>query len=85
MFQTICVTYCIVLPTCSKTRLLIFILKHVKMETLEPIAHISVETAMILPHATRQLDTAQTDVTLDGNSRILFVIQVSNIFLLKGK
>ena len=62
----------------------IFILKHVKMETLEPTAHISVETAL-MPHATRQLDTAQTDVTLDGNSRILFVIQVSNKFMLKGK
>ena len=54
------------------------------METLEPTAHISVETA-IMPHATRQLDTAQMDVTLDGNSRILFVMQVSNTFLIKGK
>ena len=78
-------TYCIVLPTCSKIKLLIIILKHVKMETLEPTAYISVETAMILPHATRRLDTVQRDVSQDGNSRILFVIQVSNTFMLKGK
>ena len=51
------------------------------MESLEPIVHLSVDTVIMVMHVSRLWDTAQPTVTLDGNGRIVFAIQVNGAFI----
>ena len=52
------------------------------MESLEPTVHLSVDTVTMVLRVTRLLDTVQPTVTLDGNGRIDFAIQVKGAFIL---
>ena len=51
------------------------------METLESTVHLDVDT-VIMVCVTRQLDTVQLVVSLVGNGRISFAIQVRDVFIL---
>ena len=51
------------------------------MESMEPTVHLDVDTVIKVLHVTRRLDTVQLVVTLDGNGRICFAIQVRGILI----